>query len=194
MNAPTWRCSVSGGQIQEMKSKLADSRAAPTLLSLRHDPRVLKLPPYLSLLCILIGVGWLLLLPLNDYSRRTYVSENALLPAQVHTYFGGSEHDVFRAYRHEVAGLAGRESEEYASALIRSWTLADAIFDVTVFSMSLQRSWHHKALRWERRDTDTRPLVEQLQVTIPTRFFKVRARMPPSLSCLPPRGGIWMTF
>ena len=49
-----------------------------------------------------MGVVWLLLLPLNDYSRQTYVSENAILPGQVHTYFGGSEHNVFRAFRQEV--------------------------------------------------------------------------------------------
>ena len=30
------------------------------------------------------------------------MSENAILPGQVHTYFGGSEHNVFRAYRHEM--------------------------------------------------------------------------------------------
>lgn len=42
-------------------------------------------------------------LPLNEYSRQTYISENALLPGQVHTYFGGSEQNVFRAYRHELA-------------------------------------------------------------------------------------------
>lgn len=51
------------------------------------------------------GIIWVLLLPLNEYSRRTYISENALLPGQVHTYFGGSEQNVFRAYRHEVAGV-----------------------------------------------------------------------------------------
>ncbi len=51
------------------------------------------------------GVIWILLLPLNQYSRRTYISENALLPGQVHTYFGGSEQNVFRAYRHEIAGV-----------------------------------------------------------------------------------------
>ncbi|KAI7648134.1 hypothetical protein KC318_g18146, partial [Hortaea werneckii] len=50
------------------------------LLTLRKSPVLLKLPPYLSLLCILVGVAWLLLLPLNDYSRQTYVSENAILP------------------------------------------------------------------------------------------------------------------
>ncbi|TKA70646.1 hypothetical protein B0A49_04072 [Cryomyces minteri] len=87
------------------------------LLALRRDPRILRLPPYVSALCILIGVGWLLLLPLNEYSRQTYVSENAILPGQVHTYFGGSEHNIFRAYRHEVAGLAESSEEERVGKL-----------------------------------------------------------------------------
>ncbi|KAJ9134729.1 Glycosylphosphatidylinositol transamidase [Pleurostoma richardsiae] len=81
-----------------------------TLLSVavrfRHNRGVLRVPPYLSFLCILIGVLWLLLLPLDNYSRRTYISENALLPGQVHTYFGGSDQNVFRAYKHEVNALA----------------------------------------------------------------------------------------
>lgn len=46
------------------------------------------------------------MLPQNDYSRRTYISENALLPGQVHTYFGGSDQNVFRAYKQEVDALA----------------------------------------------------------------------------------------
>ncbi|KAF4591487.1 GPI transamidase component GAA1 [Ophiocordyceps camponoti-floridani] len=87
------------------------SRLLSSVLSLRRDPRILKLPPYLSLLCITIGVIWLLLLPLDNYSRRTYISENALLPGQVHTYFGGSEHDIFRAYRHELDQL--RDQDNY---------------------------------------------------------------------------------
>lgn len=56
---------------------------------------------------------WLLLLPLNKYSRHTYISENALLPGQVHTYFGGSEQNVFNAYKYEVMALAGKEQGEY---------------------------------------------------------------------------------
>lgn len=75
-------------------------------LRFRRDPRILKLPPYVSLLCIIVGVAWLLMLPQNDYSRRTYISENALLPGQVHTYFGGSDQNVFRAYKQEVDALA----------------------------------------------------------------------------------------
>jgi len=79
---------------------------------------MLKLPPYLSLLCILVGVVWLFLLPLDDYSRRTYISENALLPGQVHTYFGGSDQHVFRAYKHEVNELAGKSNIEYVRSSV----------------------------------------------------------------------------
>lgn len=81
-------------------------------LRLRRDPRLLKLPPYISLICIIVGVAWLFLLPQNDYSRRTYISENALLPGQVHTYFGGSDQNVFRAYKHEVDALASTTPAE----------------------------------------------------------------------------------
>ncbi|KAL1853502.1 hypothetical protein VTK73DRAFT_9013 [Phialemonium thermophilum] len=88
----------------------------PRLLSgalrLRRDPRILKLPPYVSALCVVIGVAWLLLLPLDSYSRRTYISENALLPGQVHTYFGGSDQNVFRAYKHEVNAVVERDNFE----------------------------------------------------------------------------------
>jgi len=68
-----------------------------------------------SALCILVGVAWLFLLPLNEYSRNTYISENALLPGQVHTYFGGSEQSVFNAYKNEVQALAGKEHGEYVT-------------------------------------------------------------------------------
>ncbi|OCK84882.1 Glycosylphosphatidylinositol:protein transamidase, GAA1 component [Lepidopterella palustris CBS 459.81] len=88
-----------------------------SILALRRDARILKLPPYLSALCIIVGVVWLLVLPLNEYSRNTYVSENALLPGQVHTYFTGSEHNIFRAYRHEVAGLVDKPLEEKTQKL-----------------------------------------------------------------------------
>ncbi|KAK2612159.1 Glycosyl phosphatidyl inositol protein transamidase complex subunit [Conoideocrella luteorostrata] len=88
------------------------SRLLSSALSLRRDPRMLKLPPYLSLLCILIGVAWLVLLPLDYYSRQTYISENALLPGQVHTYFGGSEQSIFRAYRRELDTFANKSNYE----------------------------------------------------------------------------------
>lgn len=73
-----------------------------TLSNLQSSPYLFKAPPYVSLLCILGGIIWVLLLPLQQYSRGTYISENALLPGQVHTYFHSTEQDVFRAYRHEI--------------------------------------------------------------------------------------------
>ncbi|KAH9862103.1 hypothetical protein IAQ61_010305 [Plenodomus lingam] len=88
-----------------------------SILALRRDARILKIPPYLSALCLIVGIAWLLVLPLNEYSRGTYISENALLPGQVHTYFGGSEHNVFRAYRHEVFGLIDKPVEERSHKL-----------------------------------------------------------------------------
>lgn len=84
-----------------------DSKMLATTRKLRLNPHLLfvRLPHLLSFLCIVVGVIWLLLLPLNEYSRRTYISENALLPGQVHAYFSGSEQNVFRGFKKELEGL-----------------------------------------------------------------------------------------
>jgi GPI-anchor transamidase subunit GAA1 len=95
-----------------------------SILGTRRDERLLKLPAYLSALCIIVGVVWLFLLPLDEYSRHTYISENALLPGQVHTYFGGSEHNIFRAYRHEVAALVEKPREERVQKFIELFKAA----------------------------------------------------------------------
>ncbi|RHZ69407.1 hypothetical protein CDV55_106509 [Aspergillus turcosus] len=84
---------------------------------LRSNPQFLfvHLPYLLSLLCIIAGVVWLLLLPLDQYARRTYISENALLPGQVHAYFSGSEQNIFRGYKKELESLlnsGGQEGQE----------------------------------------------------------------------------------
>jgi glycosylphosphatidylinositol transamidase len=49
-----------------------------------------------------VGFGWLFVLPLDEFSRRNYISENALLPGQVEAYFGGSELNIIKAFRAEV--------------------------------------------------------------------------------------------
>ena len=85
----------------------------PAILALRRDPRLLRVPPYISALFVFVGLIWLFLLPLNEYSRHTYISENALLPGQVHTYFGGSEEAVFSAYRYEILDVVGKDQETY---------------------------------------------------------------------------------
>ncbi|KAI9738356.1 MAG: Glycosyl phosphatidyl inositol protein transamidase complex subunit [Cirrosporium novae-zelandiae] len=92
------------------------------LLSLRRDPRIQKLWPFLSALSILVGITWLFLLPLDGYSRQTYVSENALLPGQVHTYFSGSEQNIFRAFRQEVEDLWQSNDTSFAPKIRKIFT------------------------------------------------------------------------
>lgn len=112
-----------------MQWQYVDAKLAGTAIQgLRRDPRIIRLPPYLSLFCIVVGLAWLLVLPLDQYSRHTYISENALLPGQVNTYFGGSEHTVFRAYRHEVAALAESSPTEYGLVQMRDDKLLDEGF------------------------------------------------------------------
>ncbi|MCJ1392382.1 Glycosyl phosphatidyl inositol protein transamidase complex subunit [Xylographa bjoerkii] len=53
----------------------------------------------------------------NGSDIRTYISENALLPGQVHTYFGGSEQNIFNAYKHEVRALAGESQDDISEKL-----------------------------------------------------------------------------
>ncbi|KAI1514966.1 GPI transamidase component [Pyrenophora tritici-repentis] len=127
------------------------------LLALRQDKRLLKLPPYLSALCIIVGIGWLLVLPLNEYSRRTYVSENALLPGQVHTYFTGSEHNVFRAYRHEVHGLIDKpiaERSQRLEAIFREQNLKVATqhYNYTVSNRTITNENVYAILQGPRAD------------------------------------------
>lgn len=60
------------------------------------------------------------MLPLQEYSRGTYISENALLPGQVHTYFAGSDQDVFRGYKHEIVALEPKDNVEYVQSACRT--------------------------------------------------------------------------
>ncbi|KAI9773458.1 MAG: Glycosyl phosphatidyl inositol protein transamidase complex subunit [Geoglossum simile] len=98
-------------------AKFNELEAVPAVSTLRRDPRLINYSPHVSALCIVVGVVWLLLLPLDSYSRQTYISENALLPGQVHTYFGGSEQYIFRAYRREVEALNTNETNGVVSRL-----------------------------------------------------------------------------
>ncbi|KAK6536400.1 Glycosyl phosphatidyl inositol protein transamidase complex subunit [Arthrobotrys megalospora] len=71
----------------------------------------------LSIVAVIVGLASLLLLPLDEYSRRTYISENALLPGQVHAYFGGSEQNIVRAFRREVDLLGNSTSDVVAERM-----------------------------------------------------------------------------
>lgn len=115
----TYPDQTPANQISQLTMKPPDASR-----NLRQNPVFLfvRLPYLLSFLCIVVGVVWLLLLPLNEYSRRTYVSENALLPGQVHAYFSGSEQNIFRGYKKEIESLVfepdgERKNEDGSSAM-----------------------------------------------------------------------------
>ena len=108
---PSWPSWVSSPEKYSLSNRMANTPSADAILRFRNDPRIRRVPPYISLLCMLGGIIWILLLPLNQYSRQTYISENALLPGQVHTYFGGSEQNIFRAYKQELASVVDAPTE-----------------------------------------------------------------------------------
>ncbi|KAJ5321751.1 Gaa1-like [Penicillium brevicompactum] len=109
--------------------------------NLRNNPHVLfvRLPKLLSLLCIVVGVAWLLLLPLNEYSRRTYISENALLPGQVHAYFTGSEQNIFRGYKNELEGILNDESKDKAEVTAGVSDKVQSIFEEAGLKFARQK-------------------------------------------------------
>ncbi|RDW94050.1 GPI-anchor transamidase subunit GAA1 [Aspergillus mulundensis] len=100
-----------------------------SLRNLRNNPHFLfvRLPYILSFLCIISGVIWLFLLPLDDYSRKTYISENALLPGQVHAYFAGSEQHIFRGYKRELEGLINGNENEGEESVERTPVISEKI-------------------------------------------------------------------
>ncbi|KAK9360037.1 Gaa1-like protein [Lipomyces starkeyi] len=81
---------------------------------------LVSLLPGLSFVLVLAGLAWLFVLPMKDQSRRTYISENALLPGQAHTYFHGSEEHIVRAFKEEVRLLKDAPDEKRART-IRQW-------------------------------------------------------------------------
>lgn len=65
-------------------------------------PKLIRLLPVLSLLCILAGAGNLAVLPVVGQYRNTYFSENALLTHQAITFFRESDWDVVRGFKGQV--------------------------------------------------------------------------------------------
>ena len=114
-----------------------------SISKLRGNRRLLQLPPYLSFLCILGGVVWILLLPLNQYSRNTYISENALLPGQVHTYYTGTEQNFFRAYRRELGDAQELEASPPAEARRNGATLLNAKIEYLFKTFGLKTASQH---------------------------------------------------
>ncbi|RUP51808.1 Gaa1-like protein [Jimgerdemannia flammicorona] len=70
--------------------------------------------PRLSVALYFVGLGWLLLLPHDQYNKETYVSENALLPAQINVYYGFSDINVAKEYQSKIEERLNQSSLEKA--------------------------------------------------------------------------------
>ncbi|KAF9537935.1 Glycosyl phosphatidyl inositol protein transamidase complex subunit [Mortierella hygrophila] len=78
---------------------------------------VLSWMPTLSYIMVAVSFFWLLALPHQDYSKRTYVSENALLPGSANVQFNWDDNLAAEAYRDTVQRIASLPSIERAQAL-----------------------------------------------------------------------------
>lgn len=94
-------------------------------------PKIVAALPLLSMLFAVVSVGWLALLPLEGRYRRTYISENALLPSQAYSYFRETEWNTLRGYRTQIERLANstsRERNEEVAGWLREFGVKTAIY------------------------------------------------------------------
>lgn len=121
-------------------------------------PKLIGLLPMISLSLALSSVLWLLVLPMEGNYRKTYISENALMPSQVTSYFRESEWNIVRGYRSELKKLQNLPTDEL-NHIVEEW-LTDS---------GLKTSYHHGdssslyAIMHASRGEDTEAMV----LTIP---------------------------
>lgn len=83
-------------------------------------PQLIQLLPRISFFLALSSILWLLVLPMDGNYRDTYISENALMPSQVMSYFRESEWNIVRGYREEVTKMEYRTIDA-KNAQIEEW-------------------------------------------------------------------------
>ncbi|KAK5780983.1 hypothetical protein RI543_001370 [Arxiozyma heterogenica] len=75
-------------------------------------PKLIRLLPIFSLITTIISIILLLILPLDGQYRRTYISENALMPSQAYSYFRESEWNILRGYRTQLQSFSNNSNFE----------------------------------------------------------------------------------
>ncbi|QLQ82432.1 hypothetical protein HG537_0H01940 [Torulaspora globosa] len=85
-------------------------------------PKILAALRLLSVVCALVGVGWMVSVPLEGRYARTYVSENALMPSQAYSYFRETEWNLLRGYRTQIETLVDSNATIVAkNEAVASW-------------------------------------------------------------------------
>ncbi|KAG9304501.1 hypothetical protein G9A89_020065 [Geosiphon pyriformis] len=70
--------------------------------------------PRLRFLLYAVGVGWLFILPSDQYNKHTYISENALLPGQVNTHYSWPQVHEANVYRENIKSFSNSSFERFA--------------------------------------------------------------------------------
>ncbi|SCW04254.1 LAFE_0H09472g1_1 [Lachancea fermentati] len=95
-------------------------------------PRLIASLPRLSLVCAMVGICWLtVFIPMEGQYRRTYISENALMPSQAYSYFRETEWNILRGYRTQVQLLQSvgpHQRNEEISAWLQEFGVKTATF------------------------------------------------------------------
>ncbi|KAF9586541.1 Glycosyl phosphatidyl inositol protein transamidase complex subunit [Lunasporangiospora selenospora] len=82
----------------------------------------LYIMPKLSYLLVAVSFIWLLALPHQSYSKRTYISENALLPGGANVRFEYGDSIVAETLRETVQRISSYPAKERAEALEQEFT------------------------------------------------------------------------
>ncbi|AGO13950.1 AaceriAGR087Cp [[Ashbya] aceris (nom. inval.)] len=84
-------------------------------------PKIISSLARISLVTTLLSFAWLtLFLPMEGQYRRTYISENALMPSQAYSYFRESEWNILRGYRNEVDAMREMTADE-RNRIVATW-------------------------------------------------------------------------
>ncbi|GAV52786.1 hypothetical protein ZYGR_0AI00680 [Zygosaccharomyces rouxii] len=75
-------------------------------------PKIIALLPLVSMICAIISSLWLGTLPIEGQFRRTYISENALMPSQAYSYFRETEWNILRGYRSQIEHFGNISNDE----------------------------------------------------------------------------------
>lgn len=85
-------------------------------------PKLLKQLPKVAKLLMLIALIMIAIIPMDGQYRRTYISENALMPSQAYSYFRESEWNIVRGYRSQVEEFKNNNiTTQERNKIVESW-------------------------------------------------------------------------
>ena len=85
-------------------------------------PKFLKQLPIVAKLLMLVALIMIAIIPMDGQYRRTYISENALMPSQAYSYFRESEWNVVRGYRSQVEEFKNNNvTTQERNTIVESW-------------------------------------------------------------------------